>query len=268
MSNKDILYFCSGYCAASSYDLLRAHNTFAERLEGFNFRRYKNILVFFDQDEEKIISIFSYGVIIFWGFDKPEENSILESIVVSKQREIDFVEFERLPVLQSNNIDISICDVNIKRNDHREKLAFTIAFAQSLKLDFFSSTIEDSAQDITMLAESLSKTGTVSLSRVQLSKKIGEVFLKKNMVNLRSDIMDLPEILWTHDHLDNLHTQFAEYFTINERMDVMNKRLDTMSDLLLLLSEELRFRASANVELVIMLLILLEVFLAVVHWIF
>lgn len=255
-------YKCSGFCAAASYDLMKTYTVLSEKLSIFEPHRYRDVVVFFNKKDDKSVMVFSYGVVLLWGFTKQEENFILESVKIS-ERSVDFVEFEKEHVQFIDDNKMLICGVELARNDFKQKLAFSFASAQSLKLNFFESTIEDSASEVNLLAESLSKNGSVSLSRKQMCKKIGSVFLKKNMINLRPDIIDIPDILWQDDELGKIYDIAAMYFDIGKRMEIINRRLDTMSDLLMLLGEELRFRHSSNVEIIIALLIGFEIIMAV-----
>ncbi|MCK5787631.1 MAG: RMD1 family protein [Chlamydiia bacterium] len=263
------IYKCSCYCTTFGYDLTKARDLLNIRIPFFDNRRFKEVCVFFDtgDDGEKCIMIFSYGTVTFWGFIQEEENEILEYLKPAETRASEFVEFERFPIsLVSGDYDkIKVCGLTLERRGYEQKLAFSFVVAQSVKLNCFEETVENSAGDMHFLSESLSLRGSVSMSKKQMYKKIGEVFLKKNMINLSPEIMDVPEIVWDNDNLEAIYDSAVEYFDISNRMNTLNRRLDTMSDLLLLLSEDLRHRSSERIEFVIVFLILLEAIIAMLE---
>lgn len=243
-----------------------------EKMPFFESRRFKEACVLFDssEDGEKCAIIFSYGIAIFWGMMQEEENDILKMIQPAEIRPMDFVDIEKHPIsLISGDYNfVKVCDIKLDRFGFKDKLAFSFAASQSLKVHFYEQTVESSAGDMHFLSESLHSTGVVSMSRKQICKKIGEVFLKKNMINLNSEAIDIPDIIWENDSLEAIYESAIVYFDINNRMSVLNKRLDTMSDLLALLGEELRFRSGERTEKIIVLLIFIEVIIAIVEFYF
>lgn len=266
------VYKCSSYCVAMGYDLVRVINILNDRLPFMDSRSFKEAVLCFDANEEgeKCVVAFSYGVIVFWGFVGEEENEIIESLRPAVSRSLEFVEFEANPIsLVSEDFNsIRVCDITINRYGYSHKLAFSFAVAQSIKVHFYEMTVESSAGDMHFLSESLSLTGVVSLSKRQMSQKIGEVFLKKNMINLNPEVLDMPEVIWEDDELEAIYNNAVSYFDINKRMSVLNKRLDTMSDLLMLLSEELKYRSGERTDKIITALIFIEVLIAIIEFTF
>lgn len=45
----------------------------------------------------------------------------------------------------------------------------------------------------------LAKTGKISLTQKDIAKKIGELFIQRNNVNLTSDLLDTPAFFWDSD---------------------------------------------------------------------
>jgi uncharacterized Rmd1/YagE family protein len=77
-------------------------------------------------------------------------------------------------------------------NKFEEKLAVSYALGQSAKLDYFEEDIDYSIDEARTLAEELEKNGYINLDHITLNKKIGKLYLKKNEINLDTDILDIP----------------------------------------------------------------------------
>lgn len=56
-------------------------------------------------------------------------------------------------------------------------------------------------EDTRELPQQLSEYGKIILSRVDISKLMGKLFLHKAQVNLHSDILDIPDFFWEYSDL-------------------------------------------------------------------
>ena len=61
---------------------------------------------------------------------------------------------------------------------------------------------------------------------------IGEVFVIRHDVNLHSDILDTPDFFWEEDRFAPEYKMFMGYLEMTGRVDVLNKRLDMLRELL------------------------------------
>jgi uncharacterized Rmd1/YagE family protein len=111
-------------------------------------------------------------------------------------------------------------------NTFEEKLAVSYALAQSSKLDYFEEDIDYSIDDSRNLAEELAQNGYINLDHITLNKKIGKLYLKKNEINLDTDILDIPDYFWNNDKYQLHFNTVSKYFEINKRTEVINHRLD------------------------------------------
>jgi uncharacterized Rmd1/YagE family protein len=114
------------------------------------------------------------------------------------------------------------------------------------------------------LPERLAKHGKISLDRTEICKKIGQLFIERNSVNLYSDILDTPEFFWEQEQYQAFYHRIYSYLEIGKRVAVLNKRLDIMRELFEMLSAELQDRHSSNLEWIIIWLIVVEVVIEVV----
>jgi uncharacterized Rmd1/YagE family protein len=119
-------------------------------------------------------------------------------------------------------------------NDHlylcgtkfEEKLAVSYALAQSSKLDYFEEDIDYSIDEARSLADELAQNGYIQLDHLTLNKKIGKLYLKKNEINLDTDILDIPDYFWNNDKYQTHFHHVSKYLEISKRTEVINHRLD------------------------------------------
>jgi uncharacterized Rmd1/YagE family protein len=144
-----------------------------------------------------------------------------------------------------------------------EKLAYSYAMAQSVRLDVFEDDIERAISATSQIPIHLAKVGTVGLSNRQVTVKMGELFLQRSNVNLHSDILDTPELFWEFDEYEQMYILGRSYLDIDKRIEILNQRLDILKDLYEMLQNELNVKHSAKIEIIIIVLILAEIVLQV-----
>ena len=94
-----------------------------------------------------------------------------------------------------------IPEENTTLMDIRNRLAISYALATSVKLGSFEAGIEKTIEDSRCIPEELSTKGHISLSKQEVSRKIGELYMQKSSVNLMYDILDAPDFFWDFDNL-------------------------------------------------------------------
>lgn len=186
---------------------------------------------------------FEYGVIVFWNMSEMEEKSIISELkhfeIKSNQKiEYDNIKYEEkvqdeeetfVAKYYINRDHLVLCVITIflfiKGSKFEEKLAVSYALAQSSKLDYFEEDIDYSIADARSLAEELAKFGYITLDHKSLNKKIGRLYLKKNEINLDTDILDTPDYFWDNDKYQTHFATVVKYFEISKRTEVINHRL-------------------------------------------
>lgn len=67
--------------------------------------------------------------------------------------------------------------------------------------------------------------GKVAISRKEIAKLIGRVFLQRASVNLLSTVLDTPEYFWSApDSMQSLYKRVCEYMELDQRVEVLNNR--------------------------------------------
>lgn len=88
-------------------------------------------------------------------------------------------------------------------------------------------TIEDTNSIPTDIATS----GKVNMTRREIMKHIGELFILRININLQGSVLDSPELMWAEPQLEPVYMAARSYLEINQRLSLLNQRLDVISDL-------------------------------------
>ena len=154
-------------------------------------------------------------------------------------------------------------NIQLTSTNSFEKLAYSYALAQNVRLDVFEDDVEKAISATSQIPVHLAKVGTVGLSNRAVTIKMGELFLQRSNVNLHSDILDTPELFWEFDEYEQMYILGRSYLDIDKRIEILNQRLDILKDLYEMLQNELNVKHSAKIEIIIIVLILAEIVLQV-----
>jgi len=86
--------------------------------------------------------------------------------------------------------------IQLSTRDSAEKLAVSFAFAKSALLSIFEWRLEKTIERNSHIPEELAKTGHINLSRAEISKEIGRIYLVKHGIHLDNSLLDTPEEFW------------------------------------------------------------------------
>jgi uncharacterized Rmd1/YagE family protein len=258
---------CLALCNAESYDL----HGLAMALDDVEFINFYTDALHASFKEWDIF-IFRYGCIVFWNVPIEEENKFLTlcqqfalTPIGLVSEEFDYT-FGGKPRFFQDKITLT------KTRSHAlQMLAVSYGLSQATKLEAFEVRIDNTIELTKNIPQELAQRGKISLSRKEISQKIGDLFIERNSVNLHSDILDSPVFIWDHPEYETLYTLTINDLELHARTAVLNRRLDIVKELFEMMRDELNNRHSTMLELIIIILIMMEVFLTllihVFHWV-
>ncbi len=159
-------------------------------------------------------------------------------------------------------------EVILKNKNPLTKLSISHGLAQSVKLTTFEESVQKTIDETKILPINLAKRGKIFLSRKQISKKMGELYMERHFINLHTDVLDVPEFFWDHPDLEPLYRRTAHYLDVTKRADQLNKWLGVIHDLFEILSSELNHQHSSRLEWTIIVLIVIEVVITLLKYLF
>jgi len=228
----------------------------------YNVSLQKDIIIVTLKDDRHII-VFKYGVYVAWNVDyetiKFFENFISDyTIEPLEQTLVDNLEYN-----YSDEFKIHLDCLTLDKNDILLKVSISNAIAQHLKIENFENIIQESIETNSLIPKELARTGKISLSKKEISKKMGELFLVKSQINLHYDLLDTPEFIWEYPEYEHYYEKTTKYLDINSRLEVLNKKVEVIHELLDMLGHEQNHKYSSFLEWIIIILIMLEIIMNV-----
>ncbi|CAN3359994.1 sporulation protein Rmd1p [Diutina catenulata] len=300
-AHRDMLPRVTAYCTSGSYkmkdlfrwlkDRKRIHNTsprlFDECLYSpFTYKDWRGSQQE-NEDSHKIIRladdggeidigkkndvfIFEYGVVVMWGYTMREEAAFLDDLArfeCEKLAEEDCqVEEFNYYITKSYQPRIYNDFITLRDdNNYMLKLSISHALAQSVKISLFEELVDNTIEDTQDIPQQIAHTGKVEMSREEIMKSIGELFILRININLHGSVLDSPELMWAEPHLEPIYQAARGYLEINQRVELLNQRLEVISDLLSMLKEQLGHSHEENLEFIVVVLVGIMVVVSIIN---
>ncbi|MGE4382942.1 MAG: RMD1 family protein [Arcobacter sp.] len=226
-------------------------------------KRYKcNIIkdaVIINLEEDEQIILFKYGVFICWNVKFENIKFFMDFIKNFEINSFEIPFIEELNYTLENEFKINFDTIYLNNLSNISKIAISQALAQNVKLDQFEKELLTSIENNSSIPLQLAHTGKINLTKKEISKKIGELFLVKSKMNLHYDLLDTPEFFWEYPEYENQYEKLIKYLDIKSRVEVLNKKLEVIQELLHVLGDEQKHRYSSFLEWIIIILIAFEI---------
>ena len=224
------------------------------------------------------VFLFEYGTVVIWGMTLAHEQRFLKDIAKFETEKLsaDDVQTEDFNFYYTREYQARIYNDFISLREKRNymaKLAISHALAQSVKVRFPSPTLSPVYPSLpflvlqprtpstnpsllqtslfedllsttitltTPLPALLATTGSISLSRKAINKKIGELFILRINIHLQGSVLDSPELMWAEPQLEPVYGAMRSYLEMDQRVGLLMERLDVLGDLLAVLKDQVR----------------------------
>jgi len=261
---------CCAFCTANSYTIKPLYEAMRASYKATLFRDCFHVAM---QRDGKTFDafFFSYGAAVFWGIPKEIGLKILHEDVHSFELHHisnELAETDEFTYAYGSPAKIFEDEITLPSEDLLIKLAFSHGIAQSVKLGTFESRLHRTFNTTKKIPEDLAEQGKIPLSRREIRKKMGELFIERNSINLHMDVLDTPEFFWEYRELEVYYTLIANYLDIKTRVEVLNQRLDVIHGLFEMLGTELNHLHSNRLEWIIIVLIMFEVTISLLRDVF
>jgi uncharacterized Rmd1/YagE family protein len=257
---------CIAFCSATSYQTKFLFESLRSRFKTTLYRDVIHIDVPL-QNHLGDIFYFSYGAIVCWNIPKEIAFKFLEEIRPFENQRYEETEIDEFTYLYdaSSLPKIAEDEIILPSQDVMSKLAISHGIAQSVKLGAFEVTVQKTYGHMQYIPEDLARYGKISLSRKEIRRKMGELFLERNSITLHVNVLDTPELFWDYPELEPLYRMITNYLDIEKRSHVLSQRLEVIHELFEMLGNELNHQHSSRLEWIIIWLIVFEVALSLMN---
>lgn len=147
------------------------------------------------------VFFFQYGVTVIWGMSVADERRLLRDIAKFETEKLgdDDVQVENFNFYVTSSYQPRIYNDFIALRDGRNymvKLSISHAIAQSVKISLFEDLVDNTIEDTKTIPTDIATSGKVNMSRRDIMKHIGELFILRININLQGSVLDSPELMW------------------------------------------------------------------------
>jgi uncharacterized Rmd1/YagE family protein len=220
--------------------------------------------------------VFEYGAVVIWGLEEAHERAIIKQLspwgtirkpIPLSTPDTDEMELEQFHFFHDNNRPPRLYNdtISLRSGSRLVKLAISHALAQSVKLTRFEAVVESTIAATKDIPYTLASTGSIAMSRREITRQIGELLITRINVNLVSNVLDTPEIFWSEPAYEPLYQTVRRYLEISQRVDLLNQRCSVISDMLDLLRDHANSMHAEYLEWIIIVLITIEILLGLIE---
>jgi len=253
---------CFAYSTASTYTIFALSDHFKRRFKTTLYRDVLHVSISLPGVAGDIFFM-PYGTVVSWGIERKLLQEFLKELVPFEQESLQVPETDDFTFEEGHVFSISHDHIILPDDQVLSKLALSHGIAQSTKLSSFEVSIQQTINQVKHLPVELEKYGRIPLSRREIRRKMGALFVKRSSINLHVDALDTPEFFWEHPDLEPFYSAMAKYLDLHSRSEALNQRLSVVHELFEMLGSEVNHQYSSRLELTIICLILIEVLLTI-----
>jgi uncharacterized Rmd1/YagE family protein len=249
---------CFAFCSATSYQLKPLFEALKDKYKTTSYRDVIHVEISGTRTYGDAF-FFGYGAAVFWNITKEVALELLAEVKPFEIESNEEIEIDEVTYIYSQSAKIVEDEIILPDHEALTKLAVSHGLAQSVKLGSFELAIQKTFNSTQYIPADLAKQGRIPLSRSEIRRKMGELFLERNSISLHVNVLDTPELFWDYPELEPIYRMIANYFDIEKRSHVLNQRLEVIHELFEMLGTELNHQHSNRLEWIIICLIVIEV---------
>jgi uncharacterized Rmd1/YagE family protein len=264
MPSDQPVQHCMTVCLAQSF---RFNELRDKLLASTRAQLFRNALIIDYKNGCSIV--FPYGVVAHWNVTLDERRELHQLLLDFAVKPDPDPQEDNFSYQTGCNLDrIQLDYIELQSDDFKVLLALSHAMAQSIKLAAFEQNAIDTIHATSHLPESLAREGNIPLNRKSMAKIRGQLFLTKSDIILNYDLLDTPEFFWEHPEYQGIYSMAANYLEIQQRTEVLSKKLETIHELLQMLDDEQKHQHSSTLEWIIIWLIAVEIVMSLLDKVF
>ncbi|KAL8807865.1 MAG: hypothetical protein Q9200_004505 [Gallowayella weberi] len=216
------------------------------------------------------IFLFDYGTVVIWGMTLAQEQRFLHDISKFESEKLApaDVQTENFNFYYTREYQARIYNDFIslrEKKNYMTKLAISHALSQSVKTSLFEDLLSTTIESTHPLPQQLALTGRIALSRTEINKQIGQLFILRINIHLQGSVLDSPELMWAEPQLEPVYGAVRSYLEMDQRVGLLTERLEVLGDLLAVLKDQVGTRHGEYLEWIVIVLIAAEILVAAIN---
>jgi uncharacterized Rmd1/YagE family protein len=252
---------CTAQCIANVFDFDELKLVLEQR---YRLVAYVDVLHIEQANWEAFV--FPYGVFVGWGMGYDDEQFLLEELRQHSSGEHETAFVDRFTFAEDTGASrIHNDHITLGSTSTLDKLAVSHGLAQSVKLMEFENQAQRTIEETSYIPENIARYGRANLGRKAIAKLRGTLYIVRSDIHLHFDLLDTPEFFWEYPELQETYHSISSYLEIEQRIRLLNSKLDIIQQLLNMLADEQNHKHSSVLEWIIIWLIAVEIVMFFVH---
>jgi uncharacterized Rmd1/YagE family protein len=230
-----------------------------ENIKQYSFLNREHPIVLKLLDKQYAV-LTKFGAVTFWNVgEKLKKQFLSEVALYSRNRNEFFPHSEKTKVVTGADIEhvtfnkVFLTDINV------EKIRIvSYVLSQSVALERYENEIEVNLNEVSTIIENLKSKGKALMREKDLLKQIGRVLSVKQATVAHLSLFDKPDEAWESPELESLYNQLHKEYEMSDRFEVLNQKMDFLSDNAKMLMDFISEKKNALLELIIIALIVIE----------
>lgn len=217
--------------------------------------------------EDKYAVVTRFGAISFW--------NATESLIKEFLREIDrYIEkgdlihrhTDLLSVFVGAGEERATFEELFLRNLNIDKMKIiSYVSAQSVALDRYEEEIDVRLHELGQVVAKLKSGKKAAFHQSDVLRQVGNVLSVKQTTVSRLSLFDKPDETWKKEEIEQLYNRLRAEYELRDRFDVLNEKIDFLSENNITLLNYLSSQKSNYLEIWVIILIVVEIVLFVIE---
>lgn len=207
----------------------------------------------------KTFFVFRDGTVVGWNASHSDIQAILLAAQASSALS-PVSETLKFSMGQTEHPDV----ISLPSDNAREKLPYSLALSQSLKIDAVELTLRPILADVKKWQKEMAASGHIGCTVKHLRQTKARLLAVFDEMDFNANLHTTPRVLWTSEfqQFRSLFKTARNHLEIDDRLDVLEERAETVNEALDYLSGEVHSEANEFLTWVIIWLIGFEIALA------
>jgi uncharacterized Rmd1/YagE family protein len=211
--------------------------------------------------DNALVYVYSFGSVVFVDTSAEDEKSFVRELgakVALKSKQNDEI-YEIAVDPAVKGVVVTGSAVYAKKSDPKIIGVVARILAQSVALEAYEDEFKDIESEFRQMNKLLGEHGRLKISARQLMRMIARNNVVLEEIVSGIGVLDKPDAAWDSPLLDMLHVKLADEFELQERFQNINSKMAFVQENYRVFLESLRSIYDANLEWVIIILIVIEI---------
>ncbi|MEK7151759.1 MAG: RMD1 family protein [Patescibacteria group bacterium] len=210
--------------------------------------------------DDQLVILTKFGAISFWNVGEKLKKQFLQEIrAFAKSKKGFYPHAEKTKIVLHDEADrVTYNKIYLKELDIEKIRIISYVLSQSVALERYENEIEENLQELGVVIENLKTKGRAMLRERELLKRIGKVLSVKQVAVAHLSLFDKPDEAWESPELESLYNQMHKEYEMGDRFDILDEKINFLSDNAKLLLDFVAEKRNALLEMVIIALFIID----------